>query len=378
MTFEELNLPHEIARAINQMHYTQVTQIQQEAIPEMRKGRDIIAKAPTGTGKTFAFGIPLIEGIDEQNRSVQALVLAPTRELTIQISEQLRLLARYKNGVRVLSVYGGQPISKQIEALKRRPNVVVATPGRLIDLMNRKAINLDGVTLAVLDEADEMLDMGFIKDVRGILDRLPSMKQMAMFSATISREVMDIGWLYQRDAAEITVEPELESMPLINQYAIECSGGSKFGTLLDIMECRRFRRVIIFCNTKRMAERLYTQLAAKGFCVDCLHGDIRQSTRNRIMQDFKNGDIDVLVATDVAARGIDVSGIDAVFSYDVPQENAYYLHRIGRTGRARNTGDSYIFYTLAEKFKLDDIIRLTKSDVTFIRLNNAHKIETIQ
>lgn len=277
----------------------------------------------------------------------------------------------------MLAVYGGQPINKQIEAAKHCPNIVVATPGRLSDLMHRGALDMNAVTTAVLDEADEMLDMGFVKDVRAILDRLPAMKQMAMFSATISREVMDIGWLYQRDPAEITVEPEAESMPLINQYAVECSLGSKLGTLLDIMEYRRFRRVIIFCNTKKMTERLYTQLAAKGFCVDCLHGDIKQSSRNRIMQEFKSGDIDMLVATDVAARGIDVSGIDAVFSYDVPQENAYYLHRIGRTGRARNVGDSYIFYTFAEKFRLEDIIRLTKSNVTFIKINAQHAIEEL-
>ena len=377
LTFEELELSHEVARAINATKYTEVTEIQRKAIPEMRRGRDIIAKAPTGTGKTFAFGIPLVEGIDPKDKNVQALVLAPTRELTIQIAEQLRLLAQFKNGVRIQAVYGGQSINKQMENLRRRPNVIVATPGRLTDLMNRKAINLDSTTLAVLDEADEMLDMGFINDVRAILDRLPSMKQMAMFSATISREVMDIGWLYQRDAAEITVEPLAESMPLIDQYAVECYSGSKLPTLLDIMECKGYRRVIIFTNTKKMTDRLYTQLAAKGFLVDCLHGDIRQSTRNRIMQEFKQGDIDMLVATDVAARGIDVSGIDAVFSYDVPQENAYYLHRIGRTGRARNTGASYIFYTLAEKFKLDDIIRLTKSDVTFIKINN-HRIEEIK
>lgn len=377
MNFEELGVTGGIARALKQMNYSTCTQIQQEAIPAMREGRDVIAKAPTGTGKTFAFGIPILEKINGDNKCVQALVLAPTRELCIQIAQQLRLLAKYMQGVRVLAVYGGQPINKQIEAAKHCPNIVVATPGRLSDLMHRGALDMNAVTTAVLDEADEMLDMGFVKDVRAILDRLPAMKQMAMFSATISREVMDIGWLYQRDPAEITVEPEAESMPLINQYAVECSLGSKLGTLLDIMEYRRFRRVIIFCNTKKMTERLYTQLAARGFCADCLHGDIKQSSRNRIMQEFKSGDIDMLVATDVAARGIDVSGIDAVFSYDVPQENAYYLHRIGRTGRARNVGDSYIFYTFAEKFRLEDIIRLTKSNVTFIKINAQHAIEEL-
>lgn len=377
MTFEELGLSHEVARAVAEMKYTEVTEVQALAIPEMRKGKDIIAKAPTGTGKTFAFGIPLIEGIDPQNRAIQALILAPTRELNIQLAEQLRMLARYKSGVRVLSVYGGQSINKQFEGIKRHPHVIVATPGRLIDLMNRKALDLSHVTLAILDEADEMLDMGFVKDVRGILDRLPAMQQMVMFSATISREVMDIGWLYQRDAVELTVEPTDESMPKIDQYSIECSYGRKFSVLLDILACRNYRRAIVFCNTKRMTDRLYTQLAAKGFLVDCLHGDIRQSTRTRIMQEFKKGNVDILVATDVAARGIDVTGIDAVFSYDVPQENAYYLHRIGRTGRAKNTGASYIFYAVAEKFKLEEIIRLTKSDITPIRINNRHEIEEI-
>ena len=377
MTFEELDLSHEVARAINAFKYTEPTEIQQLAIPVMRKGRDIIAKAPTGTGKTFAFGIPIIEALDPSCREVKTLILAPTRELTIQISEQLRLLAKFKNGIRVVSVYGGQPINKQIEALKRRPQIVAATPGRLIDLVNRGALSLESVTIAVLDEADEMLDMGFMKDVRSILDRLHAMEQMVMFSATISREVMDIGWLYQRDAVELEVLPQEESLPPIDQFCLLSYGGKKLSDFISIMDANGYKKAIVFCNTKRMTDRLCTQLIAKGYSADCLHGDIRQSTRNRIMQQFKSGEIDVLVATDVAARGIDVSNIDAVFSYDVPQENAYYTHRIGRTGRAKNKGAAYTFYTLTERSHLQEIIRLTKANVTPIRINAKHEIEML-
>ena len=362
--YKELPVSSEILKAVEKMGFTHMTEIQQKAIPVILAGHEVIAKAPTGTGKTCAFGIPIIEKINIASPILQALVLCPTRELCTQIVDELRELAQFKEGLKIVAVYGGQPIVKQFTALKTNPQIVVATPGRLLDHFKRGTLKLNQVKYIVLDEADEMLDMGFFKDVRYILDKLPKEKKMAMFSATISRPVMDIGWLYQRDAVELVVLPMQESKPMITQYSMESSGSQKLEDVVSIIEIKACKKAIIFCNTKYGTEALSSKLKERGFSVECLNGDMAQVDRNRIMAKFKTGDLQFLVATDVAARGIDVDDVDAVFNYDMPNENEYYTHRIGRTGRAKREGISYIFYSADEKLRLRDMLKYTGSDVT--------------
>ncbi len=361
--FSSLPIQEPILQAVQEMGFQEMTEIQSKAIPPMLEGRDVIAKAPTGTGKTCAFGIPLIERIDPENPDIQAVILAPTRELATQIRDDLEALTRFMPQVRTLVVYGGQSMDKQKQQLKKGTHILVATPGRLLDLMQHRYLSLKSVTAAVLDEADKMLDMGFYKDVRKILDSLKGLKQMCMFSATISREVMDIGWLYQRDPEEITVLPVEDSEPKIEQYSIQCIGREKIEIILRLMKQFSVSRAIIFCNTKYTTGMLSEQLHAQGLNTACLHGDMRQSERNKIMEQYKEGKIDILVATDVAARGIDVSDIQVVFNYDIPQENDAYLHRIGRTGRAKKEGISFVLHSKDEQRRLDNIIHYTRSNI---------------
>lgn len=361
--YSELPVSPEILKAVTKMGFTHMTEIQQKAIPVMLEGHEVIAKAPTGTGKTCAFGIPIIEQIDMASPAVQALILCPTRELCTQIVDELRELAEFKEGLKIVAVYGGQPIIKQFSALKLNPQIVVATPGRLLDHFKRGTIKLNRVQFIVLDEADEMLDMGFFKDVRYILDKLPKEKKMSMFSATISRPVMDIGWLYQRDPVELVVLPVQESKPMITQYSMESQGSQKLEDVVSIIETRDCKKAILFCSTKYGTEALSNKLKERGKSAECLNGDMMQADRNRIMASFKAGNIQFLVATDVAARGIDVDDVDAVFNYDMPNENEYYTHRIGRTGRAKREGVSYIFYSPDEKRRLRDMLKYTGSDV---------------
>lgn len=357
------------------MGFVELTEIQEKAIPPMMEGRDIIAKAPTGTGKTCAFGIPLLMGLDHQSDKTQCLVLAPTRELARQITDDLRELARFLPEVRVACVYGGQSIRKQFIQLKKKPQIIVGTPGRLLDHMQRRTVNLQNVTCAVLDEADNMLDMGFYKDVRRILDSLKNKKQLGMFSATISREVMDIGWLYQRDPVEITVQPLEESMPKIIQYSLLSTGPNKLADLSDIVVKNEYNRVMVFCNTKYATTMLTGQLVARmDIDADCLHGDLSQGERNKVMERFKDGRLRVLVSTDVAARGIDVDGVDAVINYDVPTSNEYYTHRIGRTGRAKKEGVAYILYMPDEEKLLREMIRLTRNTVIPVRFDENRNL----
>lgn len=350
-------------KAMTAMGFTELTEVQLKTIPEMRSGADLVVKAPTGTGKTFAFGIPIIEQIDPEKAELQALILAPTRELAAQIHAELCRLTAYTSDIRIAVLYGGQPIGTQITLLKKRPQIVVATPGRLLDHMSRRTVKPHSVRIAVLDEADEMLDMGFFKDVSNILDKLPKDKQLAMFSATITREVMDIMWLYQRDAVEITVERVKDNEPKIRQYAIRLARSEKTLVLFRMLNQFDYKRVMIFCNTKRMTERLVGDLRRQGFDVDGLSSNISQSIRTKIMDRFKKHQLRILVATDVAARGIDVDDVDVVFNYDVPQDNAYYIHRIGRTGRAGRQGEAFIFYDVVEFGRLKEIIRYTHSDI---------------
>lgn len=374
MNYSELNVPEQIHKAVERMGFTEMTEVQEKAIPPMMEGKDIIAKAPTGTGKTCAFGIPLILGLDQSRNYPQAVVMAPTRELAQQITEDLQDLAHFYPDIRVVTVYGGANIQKQIEKLKKGAQIVVATPGRLQDHMNRRTVDLSHVTTVVLDEADEMLNMGFYKDVRKILDQIKSRQRLAMFSATISREVMDIGWLYQRDAEEITVQPVEDSAPRIDQYLVLTTGRNKLADVAEIIVQKGYKRVMVFCNQKYTTAMLANQMARLNFVVDCLHGDLSQAERNKIMGEFKAGNIAVLVATDVAARGIDVSEVDAVFNYDVPDSNEYYTHRIGRTGRAKHTGEAYVLYTKEEHKRVRDMLRYTRNTATPIAFDESRSI----
>ena len=366
MNFTELSssVRPEIIRATQAMGYTEMTEIQQKAIPLMLAGHDMIAKAPTGTGKTVAFGIPILQkAAGFPAGAPKAVVLSPTRELAQQIAQDLTNLAQFLPEIRVVCVYGGAGLEKQQKQLKAGCQIVVATPGRLMDHYRHHALDLSQVTTIVLDEADEMLNMGFYKDVRGIIDLLKSRESLSMFSATISREVLDIGWLYQHNAAEVDVQPVQESSPKIAQYKLLTTGRDKLADAAQIIISEGYKRVMIFCNTKYNTGMLANQLARLGFSVDCLHGDLSQKERNQIMQNFRDGKLAILVATDVAARGIDVSDVDAVINYDVPSENEHYTHRIGRTGRAKKEGVSYLFYVPEEKYILQRVLHLPCQNV---------------
>ena len=362
--YADLGLSEPIMKALEKKGYEQATPVQGGAIPYFMEYKDVIAKAPTGTGKTFAFGIPMVEHIDPESSDVLALVLAPTRELAVQIQEELRDLCEFKEGVRTVCLYGGAPIDKQINTLKKRPQIVVATPGRLMDHMKRRTVKLDKVETVVLDEADRMLDMGFVRDVTRILDQLKHRKNLGMFSATISREVMDISWVYQRDPVEITVRADEQNKPDISQYRLDVDRNEKVDAMVRLMEIGGFDRVIAFCNTKNMTDRLAGLLQMRGISCQAIHGDIQQRVREKTLDKFKKGEIKVLVATDVAARGLDIDDVDAVFNYDVPDEMENYTHRIGRTGRAKRHGVAYTFVaTVTESVRMDDIIRNTRAEV---------------
>ncbi len=363
--YDELGLSDALLRAIEKKGYVEATPVQAGAIPYFMQWKDVIAKAPTGTGKTFAFGIPMVEHIDPQRDEVQGLILAPTRELAIQIQDELRDLCAYKEGVRVVCLYGGQEINKQITQLKKHPQIVVATPGRLMDHMKRRTVRLDKVETVVLDEADRMLDMGFIKDVTRILDQIKHRKNMGMFSATISREVMDISWVYQRDPVEITVRPVEESKPDIQQYRVDLdTREQKLDTIAALITHGEYERAIAFCNTKNMTDRLAGLLKMRGITCEAIHGDIQQRVREKTLEKFKKGELRVLVATDVAARGLDIDDVDAVFNYDVPDELENYTHRIGRTGRAKRHGVAYTFVAnITEGIRMDEIVRNTGAEV---------------
>ena len=370
--FDSLGLTEEVQRALKKKNIEESTPVQAGCIPPMREWKDVIAKAPTGTGKTFAFGIPIIEHIEPGSEETEAVILAPTRELAMQITAELRDLCVYLPGVRIVCLYGGAPIGKQIDALKKHPQIVVATPGRLSDHMKRRTVKLDNVKTVVLDEADRMLDMGFIHDVTRILDKLASRRNLGMFSATISREVMDISWMYQRDPEEITVQAKEENKPDIAQYRIDVGQNDKAHVMAQIIRAEGHERVMAFCNTKGMTERLKAFLMMEGLEADCIHGDIPQKKREAVMARFRRGELPIFVATDVAARGIDVDDVDAVFNYDVPLENEYYVHRIGRTGRAGSAGQALSFCAPEERELLDAILKLTglmlaeQSDGTFL------------
>lgn len=356
-SFEEMDLSKEVLRAIKDMGFTTPSTVQAKTIPLMMSGADVNAIAPTGTGKTCAFGIPMLEYVQLNEPEVQEVVLAPTRELALQIGDELTKLAKYIKGCRIAVLYGGQPIPKQLAALKRKPQILVATPGRLLDHMNRGNVHLNAVHTMVLDEADEMLNMGFVKDVTRIIEATPDERQMVLFSATTNQDVLTIAWKYQHDPIEVTVEATKQDRPQIAQYVISTEQNKKIDHLLYLLDADVYQRVMIFCNTKFMTDRLTERLKKEGYQAECIHGDVKQSQRNVVMNDFRRGKFPILIATNVAARGIDVDDVEAVINFDLPAENEYYLHRIGRTGRAHKHGVSFSLVTFQESVRMDEILR---------------------
>ena len=376
--FTDLPISKELQKSIKEMGFEEATPVQSQSILPMLEGKDIVAQAPTGTGKTCAFGIPLIENIDPSAREVLGLILCPTRELAIQITNEIFKLAKHRRGIKVVPVYGGQPIERQITALKQKPQIIVATPGRLMDHMRRRTIRLNTLKYIVLDEADEMLNMGFREDIDEILKSVPDKRQMALFSATISDEILEIIHQYQDDPMLIRVAHKQITVPSIEQYYIEVKSGNKIEALTRMIDAKNYKLSMVFCNTKRMVDELTEDLVSRGYPAQALHGDMKQSQRDRVMSKFRNGQVEILIATDVAARGIDVDDVEAVFNYDIPSDEEYYVHRIGRTGRANKRGVSYTFVTGRQMQKLRDIMRYTKAPIKMMKAPSLSDVEYIR
>lgn len=363
LPFQSLALSDEILKAVEEMGFTEASPIQSEAIPFLLEGKDVIGQAQTGTGKTAAFSIPILENLDPDEKKIQALVLCPTRELALQVSNEIKKLSKYKRQVHSLAVYGGEPIDKQIKALKRGISIVVGTPGRIIDHINRRTLDLKSVKTIVLDEADEMLDMGFRDDIESIMEQLPESRQTVFFSATMPKPILALTQKYQKNPQLIKVVKNELTVASIEQYYYEIKSGLKVEVMTRLISQNDLKLMLVFCNTKRKVDEVVEELQLKGFSAEGLHGDMNQNQRNRVMAKFRSGAVTILVATDVAARGIDVSDVDAVFNYDFPLDPEYYVHRIGRTGRAGKSGKSFSFIWGKEKFRLKDVERYTKVQI---------------
>jgi ATP-dependent RNA helicase DeaD len=358
-SFLDLELSPELQKAIRDMGFEEPTPIQLLAIPPIRQGKDVIGQAYTGTGKTAAFGIPVLERINPSDRRVQSIILCPTRELAIQVSEELRRLSAYMKGIRVVPIYGGQPIERQFTALRQGVHIVIGTPGRVMDHMRRRTLSLAAVNLVVLDEADVMLDMGFRDDIETILRGIPRNRQIVLFSATMPSEILELAKRYQNDPQILKVVHRQLTVPIIDQVYFEVQERMKPELLSRLIDLNHLKSSLVFCNTKRRVDELVNIFQARGYSVEGLHGDMNQPQRERVLEKFRKGEIEILIATDVAARGIDVEGIEAVFNYDVPQDEEYYVHRIGRTGRAGKTGRAFTFVSGRDMQKMREIQRYT-------------------
>lgn len=378
MGYENSGIDERILRAVKEMGFENMTPIQKQAIPILMEGRDVIGQAQTGTGKTAAFGIPMLQRIDENDRSVQGIILCPTRELAIQAAEELRKFSKYMHGVKMVPIYGGQDISRQIKALKGGVQIIVGTPGRVMDHMRRHTIKLQNVKMVILDEADEMLDMGFREDMETILGEIENEHQTALFSATMPQAILDITDKYQKDAELIKVTKKELTIPLIKQYYFVVKSVYKEEVISRLLELHGFKRSIIFCNTKRMVDELAENLKNRGYQAEGLHGDMTQKQRDFVMNRFKNGSLEILIATDVAARGIDVDDLEAVFNYDVPQDIEYYVHRIGRTGRAGKEGMAFTFAYGRDLYRIRDIERVCKTKMTEMRVPKAKQVMDVK
>jgi len=350
--FTELTLSNEMQRALEEMGFVDASQIQSGSIPVILEGKDVIGQAQTGTGKTAAFAIPMIEMLDEHVNEISSLVMCPTRELCLQVSNEFKKLAKYRKGIRILAVYGGESISNQIRDLKRGVHIIVGTPGRMIDHLERGTIKLNKIKMVVLDEADEMLNMGFREDIENILQRVPATKQTVLFSATMPKAIMDIVHNYQTDPFLVKVTKTELTATNIEQGFFETVNAEKARIIHALIDTQDLKSVVVFCNTKRRVDELVATMQAEGVSAEALHGDLSQAQRNRVMLAFRNGKVKVLVATDVAARGIDITNLDAVFNYDLPHDPEYYVHRVGRTGRAGNTGKAFSFVTGRNEYRM--------------------------
>lgn len=361
-TFKELELSEPILRALEQMGFEEATPIQKETIPYAMDGKDVIGQAQTGTGKTAAFGIPMLEKFDRKVRKVKGLIIAPTRELAIQVAEEINRIGRH-TGLRALAIYGGQQMQRQIRALREGPQMVVATPGRLMDHMRRKTIRTSDIEVVVLDEADEMLNMGFIDDIRDILKGVPSERQTLLFSATMPREIRDIASTMMKKPEEVKVKAKEMTVENIDQYFMEVPERYKFDTLTNHLDIHAPELSIVFSRTKRRVDEIAEGLQARGFKAEGIHGDLTQGKRMSVLNKFKSGRVEVLVATDVAARGLDISGVTNVYNFDIPQDPESYVHRIGRTGRAGKKGEAISFITPREIGHLQVIQQVTKGKI---------------
>ena len=361
--FEDLQLDDRILRAVADMGFEEASPIQAKSIPVQLEGVDMIGQAQTGTGKTAAFGIPLLQKIDPKNKKLQAVALCPTRELAIQVAEEIRSLAKYIHGIKVLPIYGGQDIVRQIKGLKDGTQIIIGTPGRVMDHMRRKTVKFDQVHTVIMDEADEMLNMGFLEDMETILSQLPTERQTIMFSATMPPEIQKIAESFQKDPQVIRVVKKELTVPKVTQYYYEVKPRTKVEVMCRLLDLYAPKLSVAFCNTKKQVDELVDELQGRGYFAEGLHGDLKQIQRDRVMNSFRNGRTEILVATDVAARGIDVDDVEAVFNYDIPQDDEYYVHRIGRTGRAGRTGIAFSFVVGREVYKLRDIQRYCKTKI---------------
>lgn len=363
MKFDTLQLDERILRAVTEMGFEEASPIQAQAIPVAMEGRDMIGQAQTGTGKTAAFGIPLLQKVDPKVKKLQAIVLLPTRELAIQVAEEVRRLGKFMHGIKVLPIYGGQDIVKQIRSLKDGTQVIIGTPGRVMDHMRRKTVKLDYVNTVVLDEADEMLNMGFLEDMETILSQLPEERQTLMFSATMPPAIAEIARKFQKEPVTVRVVKKELTVPKVTQYYYEVKPKNKVEVMCRLLDLYAPKLSIVFCNTKKQVDELVQALQGRGYFAEGLHGDLKQMQRDRVMNSFRNGRTDILVATDVAARDIDVGDVEAVFNYDIPQDDEYYVHRIGRTGRAGREGKAFSLVVGREVYKLRDIQRYCKTRI---------------
>lgn len=362
-TFQDFGLDQQIIRSISDMGFEEATPIQTQTIPTALSGKDLIGQAQTGTGKTAAFGIPLIEKADVNEEAIQSVVLTPTRELAVQIAEELNKIGQHK-GVKSLPIYGGQDISRQIRALKQRPQIIVATPGRFMDHMRRKTIRLQGISIVVLDEADEMLNMGFVEDIETILAEVPETRQTLLFSATMPKRIQTLAQKFLKEPEFITVKTKEMTVENIDQQYMEVAEKQKFDVLCRMLDIQSPELAIIFGRTKRRVDELSEALLKRGYIAEGIHGDLNQAKRDSVIRKFKESTIEILVATDVAARGIDVSGVTHVYNFDIPQDPESYVHRIGRTGRAGKTGMALMLVTPREIDHLKSIEKMTNRKIT--------------
>lgn len=363
LKFEEMNLSKEIIRAVEDMGFEEATPIQAQTISRLMEGRDITGQSQTGSGKTSAFGIPCIENIDVDDKSLQAVILSPTRELAIQICEEFRKLLKYKDNIKVVPVYGGQPIDRQINALRKGVQIVVGTPGRIMDHMKRHTLKMKNVKMVVLDEADEMLDMGFREDIEKILSKMPEQRQTVLFSATMPDEILSLSKQYQISPEFVKVERKELTVPSITQKYLELKERTKIEAVSRLVDMYCPELTMVFCNTKKRVDEVVDQLQGRGYNAEGLHGDMKQLQRDAVMKKFRNGATEILVATDVAARGIDVDDVELVINYDVPSDAEYYVHRIGRTGRAGREGMAYTLVVGKEVYRLKDIMKYTNKKI---------------